>query len=183
MKPSAVIAVAGAALCAAALAAEPDGFAFMPPGGRTVLAELLPPGDAALMAETASRTASAKEWADWARQRDPALSDTAVETFAGYAALNFPVGADAGASLAASGDPQFLPPDGKDLAIAHCQFCHSLFSGYLMQDRDEVSWLSTFKSPFHAEIPMTEVERETFANYSARNMPLKFQDVPPELRF
>ena len=30
---------------------------------------------------------------------------------------------------------------------------------------------------------MDEKERETFALYSAVNMPMKYEDVPPELRF
>ena len=41
-----------------------------------------------------------------------------------------------------------------------------------MHDRDEAGWKSTFKAPFHKEIPMTELERDTFASYSALNMPL-----------
>jgi hypothetical protein len=58
-----------------------------------------------------------------------------------------------------------------------------MFSGYLMHDRDEAGWRSTFKAPFHLEIPMTETERDTFSAYSAINMPMRMQDVPPELRF
>ena len=30
---------------------------------------------------------------------------------------------------------------------------------------------------------MTEAERETFARYSAINMPIPFEDVPEDLRF
>jgi hypothetical protein len=106
-----------------------------------------------------------------------------VETFAAYAALNLPVEEDLLAQIADSGDPALLPPDGKELAVQQCQFCHSLFSGYLMHDRDETGWKGTFKAPFHTEIPMSETERDTFAAYSALNMPMKMQDVPPELRF
>ncbi|MCU9849996.1 hypothetical protein OEZ60_18510 [Defluviimonas sp. WL0024] len=170
----------------AGLSAAPalaDDFAFMPPGGGSILAGSLLPGDATGLAEAAARKASAEDWAAWARERNPDLPDAAIETFAGYAALNFPVAAEAAQSLAETGDPALLPPDGKELAIAQCQFCHSLFTGYLMQDRDETNWRGTFKAPFHAEIPMSEVERDTFAHYSAINMPLKFGDVPPELRF
>lgn len=172
-----------AGLVAGAAAAEGDDFAFMPPGGKTILMEMLLPGDAPGLAEAARRGASAGDWADWARQQNPDLSDATVETFAGYAALNFPVAADIAQYVGETGDATRLPPDGKELSIARCQFCHSLFSGYLMQDRDEVSWKGTFKAPFHAEIPMSEVERDTFAHYSAINMPLKFDEVPPELRF
>lgn len=178
-----VAAVLAAISAATAAIAEGDGFAFMPAGGRTILSETLVPGNAAALAEAAAREASREEWAEWARAKNPGLSDAAVETFAGYAALNLPVAEDVARSLADTGDAALLPPDGKELSIAQCQFCHSLFTGYLMQDRDEVSWKGTFKAPFHAEIPMSEVERDTFAHYSAINMPLKFENVPPELRF
>lgn len=170
-------------LAAGAAWAEGDDFAFMPPGGRVILSESLLPGDAGGLAAVAGRAASAGDWAAWAREKNPDLSDAMIETFAGYAALNFPVPEDIARHVGETGDATRLPPDGKELAIARCQFCHSLFTGYLMQDRDEVSWKGTFKSPFHAEIPMSEVERDTFAHYSAINMPLKFDDVPPELRF
>jgi hypothetical protein len=168
---------------AASVLAQSTDFGFMPSGGRTILSESLLPDDTTGLAEAAMREASVAEWAEWARERNPDLSDVTIETFAGYAALNFPVAEEVARSIAESGDPELLPRDGKELSIAQCQFCHSLFSGYLMQDRDEVNWKGTFKAPFHAEIPMSEVERDTFAHYSAINMPLKYQDVPPELRF
>ena len=122
-------------------------------------------------------------WKAWATGLDPELSTAQIETLAGYADLNFPLSEDTLAEIAEAGDASLLPPDGKDLAIAQCQFCHSLFSGYLMHNRDETGWRGTFKAPFHKEIPMSEIERDTFARYSAINMPLKFEDVPPELRF
>ncbi|MWD29095.1 hypothetical protein E0K89_016575 [Aquicoccus sp. SCR17] len=161
------------------LRAQGDDFAFMPSGGRSLVAEVL--GQPGLdVAGLAARQDGRDAWADWAREAG--FDDSQAATLAGYAALNFPLEGSAGAALA-GGDLSALPPDGKDLAIAQCQFCHSFFTGYLMQKRDETSWLSTFKSPFHAEIPMTETERATFAAYSAINMPLKLEDVPPELRF
>lgn len=183
MKASVVMLALGTLSCAGAIYAQAEGFDFMPSGGRGVLIQLAPPGDAAALAGLVTRRASEEEWAGWARAKDPALDERAVQTFASYAALNLPIAEESLGALAETGDPMALPPDGKDLAIAHCQYCHSLFTGYLMQDRDEVSWLGTFKAPFHAEIPMNETERATFASYSALNMPLNFQDVPPELRF
>jgi hypothetical protein len=82
------------------------------------------------------------------------------------------------------GDPlSALPADGRSLALMHCQSCHSLFTGYLMQRRDRNGWRMIFASPFHANIPMSAVQREIFADYSTINMPLRVQDVPPEMRF
>lgn len=172
-----------AALLAIAAYAQDDQYGFMPPGGRTLLLALVGPEDGKALAEIAARDQSGEEWQAWAEAQAPKLDETALATFAGYAELNLPVGEDVLAALAENGDSALLPQDGKDLAIAQCQFCHSLFSGYLMHDRDEVGWRGTFKSPFHSEIPMSEVERDTFAHYSALNMPLRFEDVPPELRF
>ena len=40
-----------------------------------------------------------------------------------------------------------------------------------------------FQSPFHRELKMTAQEREELARYSAINMPMKIEDVPPDLRF
>lgn len=164
------------------LAAETD-FSFMPPGGRTILADLLSTVPDLELREIVAREASREDWQTWASGLVAGLDEKTAETFAGYAALNFPLDEAKLAGLAEAGDGAVLPPDGKDLAIAQCQFCHSLFSGYLMQRRDRAGWEGTFKAPFHAEIPMTEVERATFAEYSAINMPLAFEDVPPELRF
>ncbi|MBJ3763710.1 hypothetical protein ILP92_13210 [Maribius pontilimi] len=171
--------VAVVALVAAALAGD-ELYDFMPDGGRTLLLRLT--GEDSL-AELAARDADADAWTAWALDRAPDLDPRQARTFAGYAEINFPLDADTLAALAASNDAAMLPPDGKDLAIGQCQFCHALFSGYLTHDRDETGWRGTFKSPFHKEIPMTEIQRDTFARYSALNMPLKFEDVPPELRF
>ena len=56
--------------------------------------------------------------------------------------------------------------------------CHSLFAGYLMQDRELQGWRNIFLSPFHREMKMSPQEREEFARYSALNMPMKIEDVP-----
>lgn len=172
----------GLAAVAATAVAQSQDYDFMPSGGRTILMDLLGEEAGADLPGIAAREAAAEEWRAWASERDPALGEKALATFAGYAEHNFPLEGERLAS-AQAGDLAALPPDGKDLAIAQCQFCHSLFSGYLMHRRDETGWRGTFKSPFHSEIPMTELERDTFARYSALNMPLRFEDVPPELRF
>ena len=169
-------------LLAGAAVAQHDAFDFMPPGGRDILGTLAA-GDAGTLAEAAARANDRAGWADWVRTKAPDMDEKAVETFAAYAALNLPVANDVLTQLAEDRDLLLLPPDGKQLAIQQCQFCHSMFSGYLMHDRDEAGWRSTFKAPFHLEIPMTETERDTFSAYSAINMPMRMQDVPPELRF
>lgn len=170
------------ALAIAAWASD-DQFDFMPDGGRTLLAGLVSGLDADARKAVLTRKAPAAEWEAWARERAPDLDEASALTLAGYAELNLPLEDTSLAGTSPEDLMAALPQDGKDLAISQCQFCHSLFSGYLMHDRDRTGWKGTFKAPFHTEIPMTERERDTFASYSALNMPLKFEDVPPELRF
>ena len=178
------LAIGIAALCVAVGAnAQEDQFGFIPPGGRTILLELIGNGDGGTLSDIAGRDQSEADWEAWAKSRNSALGQDRLATFSGYAALNLPLGDSVLEAIVESSDATLLPPDGKDLAIANCQFCHSLFSGYLMIDRDEIGWKNTFKAPFHQQIQMTEIERDTFAKYSAINMPMKFEDVIPEMRF
>lgn len=155
-------------------------FGFMPDGGRGELLALLgdaPSRDAIRDVLLTRRTED--EWAVWLADQDPDLGEGARRTAAAYYALNLPLGAEPVPGELAT----VLPPDGRDIAWNGCQYCHSLFSGYLTQDRDEQGWRSTFESPFHRELRLSTVERETFARYSALNMPLPLEVVPDDLRF
>ena len=154
-------------------------FDFMPDGGRGLLAGIVEDQPARL-AEIAGQQHDPAGWeAQLAGLGD--LTDKERKTLAGYLSVNFPLPKSV---LQANGDLlAALPRDGKELAMANCQTCHSIFSGYLMQRRDAQGWRSTFLSPFHSELPMSAEERETFVLYSATNMPLAYEDVPPELRF
>lgn len=169
-----------AALLIVPVLAQP-GFEFMPDGGRGLLRQLFADKPAELAA-LATQTHDQASWETIFGQ-DTGLSETERLTLAGYLSVNFPYEGDLEA-LASAEDPiALLPLDGKELAVANCQYCHAIFSGYLMHDRDVQGWRSTFLSPFHREIKMDEKARETFALYSAVNMPLDYEDVPPELRF
>jgi hypothetical protein len=167
-----------ALLTAAAIAGDTS--AFMPDGGRGTMTTILGPSPGAPAIRDALLTRrSETEWAAWLRARIGGLDETAVRTSAAWCALNLPLAAEpepAGALAA-------LPSDGRDLAWNGCAFCHSLYSGYLMQDRDEQGWRNIFESPFHRELGMSPTERETFARYSALNMPLPVESVPEGLRF
>ena len=170
-----IIAVIGTVLATAALAAGPS-FEFMPDGGRTLFAEVFP-GEAGR--DALANHVSQEDWAAAITAANPDLETREARTLAGYLAANAPY-----ESLAQLSDPSSdMPADGKDLALSRCQSCHSLFTGYLMQRRDEAAWRSTFASPFHVGIAMTPAELTTFVDYSAVNMPLRFEDVPSELRF
>lgn len=167
---------AALAMAGGSLMAQP-GFDFMPDGGRETLLHLAREGKLDLRS-VAVQTKTDRDWSRELEKSDPSLSDVAIKTLAGYLAVNMPMTGEA------LNDPlSALPPDGKELALNNCQSCHSLFSGYLTQERDVEGWRGTFKSPFHKEIAMSEKERETFARYSAINMPIPYDEVPEELRF
>lgn len=170
-----LLAPALAGLATLAPAAD-DLMGFMPDGGRGLFLQVFadPEDQMAQLGQaldvterTVAITAAA-----------PDLAPRARDTLAAYLAAIAPLDLPAGTDIAA-----ILPPDGKDHAVAQCQSCHSLFSGYLMHRRDRTGWLAIFNSPFHVKIPMTETEQAIFADYSAINMPMRFQDVPPEYRF
>lgn len=162
-----------AALLPLAGAALAQDYAFMPKGGRTLLLDMLgaPGSQAELRAVVGSRRSEA-EWRDFVAARGKELSEREAATLAAYLAVNTPVPAGTA-----------LPPDGRELAWNQCQFCHSLFTSHLTQDKGLQAWRNMFESPFHRELKMSAQEREEFSRYSAINMPMKFEDVPPELRF
>jgi hypothetical protein len=160
---------------------------FMPKGGRTLLIEILSHSpDAQSLKQIVTARHTETEWQAALPVPAKTLSEQQQRTLAAYLALNMPL-AEPDKAIAAAASPgkllAALPRDGRALAWNECQFCHSLFTGYLTQDRDVQAWLNTFQSPFHREIKMTEKERQEFARYSAINMPMKIDEVPPELRF
>lgn len=175
-----IAAVLGAVVFTFAQAAGED-HSFMPKGGRALLLEILgtPPktGDLREMVQT-RRTEP--QWREFIAARSKAMSERELATLAAYLAVNLPLPEDA---LKPSDLAAALPPDGRDLAWNQCQFCHSLFTSHLMQMRDAQGWRNMFLSPFHRELKMSAQEREEFARYSALNMPMKIDDVPPDLRF
>ena len=170
--------VALLAIAAAPVLAQLVSFDFMPDGGRNLLIPTL--GSPAALEAALSASAHRGGMGRLSRRNRPVARREAAETLAGYLAVNMPLAAERQAKVIASRAAADLPPDGKDLAIANCQFCHSFFTGYLAHERDVAGWRSVFKAPFHAELPMTEAERETFARYSAINMPIPFEDVPED---
>lgn len=162
-------------LSMAALGTAQPSFDFMPDGGKQTLAQLAQRG-ALKIGEVAQTRASEEEWRSILHGADAALDEKTAATLASYLAVNMP-------AKAAADTIEKLPPDGKELAIENCQFCHSFFTGYLVHDRDVEGWRAIFKSPFHMELPMSAAERETFARYSAINLPIAYENVPEDLRF
>jgi hypothetical protein len=175
-----VLAGLAVAVFAIAQAAGEDN-AFMPKGGRALLLDLLgsPPDQAELRAIVQARRTE-PEWLEFVAARKKPFTERQLATLAAYLAVNMPLSDEAvkRGKLAST-----LPPDGRDLAWNGCQNCHSLFASHLTQKRPVQGWRNMFLSPFHRELDMSPQEREEFARYSALNMPMKIEDVPPDLRF
>jgi hypothetical protein len=174
--------VAALGLLALPAAAQND-YGFMPKGGKALLLELVGKNAKDLQDVAGARRTEA-EWREALAARQKTLSERDLTELAAYLSISMPVSADALEKIGKGSDVDAaLPPDGRELAWTQCQYCHSLFSGYLMQQRDVQGWRSVFLSPFHRGMKMTAQERETFARYSTISMPMKKDDVPADLRY
>lgn len=169
-----------AAGLSAACAQEDE--SFMPKGGKTLFLEATGASAAAELREIGNASRTEAEWRDYWSARHKPPSERELSEIAAYLAVNFPL-PEGAVQQAGSDIASILPDDGRELAWKECQFCHSLYSGYLMQQRDVQGWRSVFLSPFHKKLKLTAQQRETFARYSAINMPMKSSEVPAALRY
>ncbi len=170
-----------------ALAAVPfvhalaEDFAFMPKGGRVLLlAWMGSPPNVTELRDLLRAQRTETQWREFVVTRSQTLSEREIATLSSYLAVNLPLAEDV---VKQTDIVTTLPPDGRDLAWNECQSCHSLFASHLTQKRTLQGWLNVFLSPFHREMKMTAKQREEFAHYSTLNMPMKVEDVPPDLRF
>lgn len=161
---------AGLALIAGAAAAEDDVFAFIPPGGRTLLQDLAAAGDVSdLVSRSGSRADFEAAIGSSANPAAAGLADADRATLADYLAHVAPL------------DPANPPRDGRDLALEYCQSCH-IITVVVTQDRTREAWLGTMHKPSHIEVDLTEAEREQLADYLVLNGGISIEDVPEELR-
>jgi hypothetical protein len=186
-RASIALAAAGLLLGLAPVLAQQLDAGFMPKGGKTLLMEVLggTPKDSEVRAIVEARRTEA-EWREAIAPRTRGLTDRELRTLAAYLAVNMPVPDVDGVTAKAAKPGELeaaLPRDGRELAWNECQYCHSLFTSHLTQDREVQAWLNMFQSPFHREMKMTPQERREFSTYSAINMPMRIEDVPAELRF
>jgi hypothetical protein len=184
---TACIAAIAAAL-AGAWAAE-DVFAFIPHGGRMLLAGVLQPRTPAEEVKaviTGKRTRD--EWVVYLRGRTaqlPAvqkLSDKELQTLADYMAFNLPLPANkVPANFAQANWQKVLPMDGKDMALDYCQGCH-IITVVVTQDRTKQAWLGSLNKPSHVGVKLNAAQREALVNYLVLNAAIPIDQVPPELR-
>jgi hypothetical protein len=166
-----------------------DVFAFIPDGGRTLLITVLrsnPPADETRALLTGKRTRD--EWARYLQGRSgkiPALKDLGekkVTTLADYLTFHMPLPAGKlPADLGHADWMKVLPPDGRDLTLDNCQFCH-IITAVVTQDRPREHWIGTMNKPSHVQIKLTPVQREELASYLVINGGIPIEDVPEELR-
>jgi hypothetical protein len=170
------------------LAQSEDVFSFIPPGGRTILAQLIEKGLPADELETlVSEQRSKEEWNSYLSQRSRSLSaltelnESELKTLADYLSFNAPLGSDVLQKGPAKTIGQTLPKDGRDLALEYCQSCH-IITVVVTQDRTKEAWLGTMNKPSHVEIKLSPKEREALASYLVLNAAIPIDLVPEELR-
>ena len=174
---------------AGALAGDDDVFAFIPSGGRTLLAGVL--GATAPAAEVRALLAGKRTRDEWLRYlREHArqlpglqrLKDKELQTLAEYLASNMPLPAGGiPADLARANWDKTLPPDGKDFTLNYCQGCH-IVTVVVTQDRSREAWFGTLGKPSHVRIKLNPAQREALVNYLLLNAAIPIDDVPEDLR-
>jgi len=171
------------------LAQTKDVFAFIPVGGRTLLARVVeshPPAAELQAILTGKRTR--EEWLSYLKSKAksiPALqkfSEQEQLTLADYLSFNMPLASGQSAADLAKADlEKALPADGRDFALEKCQGCH-IITVVITQVRPVPAWLGTMNKPSHARIKLSPEQREALASYLVLNGGIPIDDVPEELR-
>ena len=176
-------------LAATSRAQTDDVFAFIPPGGKTMLADIMRgglPADEAQTLLTGKR--GREEWLAYLRDRSATipglkgLGEYELATLADYLAFNMPL--PAGKLPADPGKADWgrlLPPDGRDLVMENCQFCH-IITVVVTQAKTRDAWLGTLNKPSHVEIELTAGQRGALADYLVVNGAIPIDLVPEDLR-
>ena len=166
-----------------------DVFAFIPPGGKTLLAEIMrsdPPATEARALLTGKR--GREDWLAYLQERSAAIpglkgfGEYELATLADYLAANMPLPAGEVPADPGKADwGRLLPPDGRDFVMENCQFCH-IITVVVTQDKTRDAWLGLMNKPSHVEIEMSPEQREALANYLVVNGAIPIDLVPEDLR-
>jgi len=186
---SVALAVAGALVVGPLWAETEDVFAFIPAGGRSLLADVVashPPADEVRAVLTGKRTR--EEWTTYLQEHRKSvaalrpLDEKELLTLADYLSFNMPLpSAQVPADLARANWDKILPPDGRDFALERCQGCH-IITVVVTQDRSKEAWLGTMNKPSHVRIKLTRQQREALASYLVLNAAIPIDQIPKELR-
>ena len=149
-----------------------DPFAFMPPSGPEVLAQVLETcGGCDDLATLRSMELDAPGWRAYFEERGALaeLDEDQATLLVSYLSLNFP-------STAGS-----MPMGGRDMAIFNCQLCHSI-AVPMTQERDLQRWMEHRDMAPHDGLSLTSVQWDTLAQYLTIAAPLPLEAIPEPLR-
>lgn len=176
-------------LSASPRAQTDDVFAFIPPGGKTLLTRVFesrPPAEDVQALLTGRRARG--DWLDYLEGRGETVPAVGgfdpweLATLADYLAANMPLPVGRVPADPDRADWQkALPPDGRDLVMENCQFCH-IITVVITQDKTRDAWLGLMNKPSHVEIELTAGQREALANYLVVNGAIPIDLVPEDLR-
>lgn len=165
-----------------------DVFAFIPSGGRTLLTQIVTGSPANEVRDLLSGKHDHEGWLSYLKTRVTAfpelekLYDNERLTLANYLAFNMPLPVKSiPANPAKANWEKLLPPDGRDLALNNCQFCH-IITVVVTQEKAKDTWLGTMNSPSHIEIELSIQQREAMAEYLVLNAAIPIDLVPEVLR-
>jgi len=170
-------------------AAQGDVFEFIPSGGKSLLLQVLQndiPHKEILPIVSAKKTQ--EEWRKYLRRKSETIAaladitETQLDTLATYLSFNMPLPKDVLAKDINSIEwSKVLPPDGRQLALNNCQFCH-IITVVVTQGKEATGWIGLLGTPSHVVVEISEQEKETLSHYLAINMPVPEEDIPEELR-
>ena len=165
-----------------------DVFDFIPSGGRTLLAQIITAAPANEVQNLLGGKHDHEGWREYLKTRASALPeleklyDQERLTLESYLAFNMPLPVKSiPANPAKANWEKLLPPDGRDMALDNCQFCH-IITVVVTQDKAKVTWQGTMNSPSHIEIKLDDRQREALAEYLVLNAAIPIDLVPEELR-
>ena len=165
-----------------------DIFDFIPSGGKTLLAQIIVGAPANEVQDILSGKHDREGWNKYLKTRASAfpqlnkLYDKEQLTLASYLAFNMPLPVKSIPTNPAKANwKKLLPPDGRDMILDNCQFCH-IITVVVTQDKAKVTWLGTMNSPSHIEIELNDQQREAVAEYLVLNAAIPIDLVPEELR-
>lgn len=174
---------------AGSAATQPDPFAFIPAGGKTLLLRVVAsaPARADLVGLVSAKKTPA-EWSTFLTGRAQAMpvlgkmTESQRATLASYLSLVAPMkDSDLPKAADAAAWSKRLPPDGRDLVLNKCQNCH-IVTVVVTQEKDARGWRGLLQTPNHTGILTTDAQQEMLGQYLAINAPIPIEQIPPPLR-
>jgi len=170
-------------------ATQPEGFGFVPAGGKTLLLGVIAstPARADVLALVSAKK-NAADWKTFLKDKARAIpvlgrmTESQLTTLASYLSLAAPIKESMiPKGLDHPAWSQVLPPDGRDLVLNKCQVCH-IITVAVTQEKDVRGWRGLLQTPNHKGVIAAEAEQEMLGQYLAINMPIPVEQIPEALR-